>query len=44
MTRAAHRTWTALINVTDGQDTYNLGLTVAQEHGRWLVNRVSSPQ
>ena len=44
MTRAAHRTWTALVNVTDGQDTYNLGLTVAQQHGRWLVNHVNSPQ
>ncbi|MFZ0088402.1 MAG: hypothetical protein WAL63_02770 [Solirubrobacteraceae bacterium] len=32
--------WTALANVTDGQQTYELTLAVVRRGGRWLVNSV----
>ena len=34
--------WQALPNINDGHETYELVLTIAQTHGRWLVNNVSS--
>jgi len=36
--------WLALANVTDGQDSYQLNLTVIKQHGQWLVSTVTSPQ
>jgi hypothetical protein len=36
------RFWLALPNISDGHETYELVLTVARTHGRWLVNNVSS--
>ena len=36
------RGWQALPNINDGHETYELVLTVAQTHGRWLVSNVSS--
>jgi hypothetical protein len=36
--------WLALPNISDGHETYELVLTVAQTRGRWLVNNVSSPR
>ncbi len=35
--------WRALTNINDGRDTYQLDLTVADQHGRWIVTNVSSP-
>jgi hypothetical protein len=35
--------WRALANINDGGDTYELDLTVADQHGRWIVTNVSSP-
>jgi hypothetical protein len=34
----------ALPNISDGHETYELVLTVAQTRGRWLVSNVSSPR
>lgn len=36
------RGWQALANITDGNDTYELVLTVAQTRGMWLVNKISA--
>ena len=36
--------WQALTNINDGQETYELVLTIAHTHGRWLVSTVSSPR
>ena len=36
--------WQGLPNISDGHETYELVLTVAQTRGRWLVNNVSSPR
>ena len=41
MQRRGH-TWRALPNITDGQETYELALTLTQIHDRWLVSHVSS--
>jgi hypothetical protein len=41
MQRRGHA-WQAFPNVTDGQETYELALTVTQNHDRWLVSHVSS--
>ncbi len=38
------RGWQALPNISDGRETYELVLTVAQTRGRWLVNNVGSPR
>jgi hypothetical protein len=38
------RGWQALPNISDGQETYELVLTIAQERGRWLVSNVNSPR
>jgi len=38
------RGWQALPNISDGHETYELVLTVAQTRGRWLVSNVSSPR
>jgi hypothetical protein len=38
------RGWQALPNISDGHETYELVLTIAQTRGRWLVNNVSSPR
>jgi hypothetical protein len=35
--------WRALANINDGRDTYQLDLTIADHHGRWIVTNVSSP-
>lgn len=35
--------WLAQANVTDADSTYQLTLTVVQQHGEWLVSGVSSP-
>jgi hypothetical protein len=35
--------WDALALVSDGHQTYDLTLTVLNEHGRWLVNTVTYP-
>ena len=42
MQRRGHG-WQALPNISDGHETYELVLTVAHTHGRWLVSNVSSP-
>ncbi len=34
--------WRALANISDGHETYELVLTVAQTRGTWLVSNVSS--
>jgi len=36
--------WQALPNINDGHETYELVLTIANTHGRWLVTNVSSPR
>jgi hypothetical protein len=36
------RGWLALPNISDGRETYELLLTLAQTRGRWLVSNVSS--
>ena len=36
--------WQALPNISDGHETYELVLTIAQTRGRWLVTNVSSPR
>ena len=36
--------WQALPNITDGQETYELVLTITRAHGHWLINNVSSPR
>jgi hypothetical protein len=36
--------WQALANISDGHETYELVLALAQTHGRWLVNNVSLPR
>ena len=41
MQRRGHA-WQALPNITDGQETYELALTLTQIHDRWLVSHVSS--
>lgn len=41
MQRCGHA-WQALPNITDGQETYELALTLTQIHDRWLVSHVSS--
>jgi hypothetical protein len=33
--------WQALPNISDGDETYELVLTIAQTHGRWVVSNVS---
>ncbi len=38
------RGWQALPNISDGHETYELVLTIAQARGRWLVSNVSSPR
>ena len=43
MQRRGHG-WQALPNISDGHETYELVLTVAQTRGRWLVSNVSSPR
>ena len=43
MQRRGH-VWQALPNISDGHETYELVLTVAQTRGRWLVSNVSSPR
>lgn len=43
MQRRGHG-WQTLPNIGDGHETYELVLTVAQTHGRWLVSNVSSPR
>ena len=43
MQRRGHG-WQALPNISDGHETYELVLTVAQTRGRWLVSTVSSPR
>jgi hypothetical protein len=32
--------WTALVNVTDGQETYQIDLSLVQMHQRWLATKV----
>jgi hypothetical protein len=41
MQRRGHG-WQALPNINDGHETYELVLTVAHTHGRWLVSNVGS--
>ena len=36
--------WTGYASVTDGQETYELTVTVVHDHSRWLVSNVNSPQ
>ena len=36
------RGWQALPNIGDGHETYELSLTIAHTHGKWLVTNVSS--
>ncbi len=36
--------WTGYASVTDGQETYELTVTVVNQNGRWLVTNVNSPQ
>jgi len=43
MQRREHR-WQALANISDGQETYELVLTIAHTRGRWLVSNVSLPR
>jgi hypothetical protein len=43
MQRRGHG-WQALPNISDGHETYELVLSVAQKRGRWLVSTVSSPR
>jgi AcrR family transcriptional regulator len=43
MQRRAHG-WQAFPNISDGHETYELVLTIAQTRGRWLVSNVSSPR
>lgn len=38
------RGWQALSNISDGHETYELVLTVAQTRNRWLVSNVSFPR
>jgi len=38
------RRWLALANISDGNETYELVLTIAHAHGHWLVSNVSSPR
>ena len=38
------RGWQALPNISDGHETYELVLTVAQTRGMWLVSKVSLPR
>jgi hypothetical protein len=40
------RGWQALANISDGQQTYELELTIAHTHThrRWLISNVSSPR
>jgi hypothetical protein len=38
------RGWQALANISDGHETYELVLTIAQTRRRWLVSTVSSPR
>ena len=38
------RRWQALANISDGRETYELVLTIAQTRWRWLVSTVSSPR
>lgn len=44
LTAAADGGWTAYASVTDGQQTYELTLTIMRDHGGWLVSNVNSPQ
>lgn len=43
MQRRDHR-WQALANISDGQETYELVLTIAHTRGSWLVSNVSLPR
>ena len=36
--------WQALANVTDGQESYELVLTLTETRGRWLVSSVGNPR
>ena len=37
-------TWTVFVNLTDGEETYELTVTVVRKHGRWLVTSVNFAQ
>ena len=37
-----HSGWLALTEVTDGQENYQLNLSLLDVHGRWLVSKVTS--